>query len=220
MLVPEGWSARVDPSQAVVLTTTGAASAPGTERRMTDGRSTPGLEDEVVRYGLTAAAEEAAIAVVRAARSQFIVEGSDAGAAILDRHAESSSPRRRRRRSCTAAAWPSSSWPSSTTSPIESMRPDDVFITNDPYRGGVHANDVMLCRPVFVDGTVRYFTASLIHVLDLGGAAHGGINAQAMETFEEGVQIPPMHWRARGRPQRGSGAARRAQQPLPRRDGR
>ena len=74
------------------------------------------------------------------------------------------------------------------------MRPDDVFVTNDPYRGGVHANDVMLCRPVFVDGSVRYFAASLIHVLDLGGAAHGGINAQAMETFEEGVQIPPMHW--------------------------
>ena len=42
--------------------------------------------------------------------------------------------------------------------PVESMGPDDVFITNDPYRGGVHANDVMLCRPVFVDGAVRYLS--------------------------------------------------------------
>ena len=35
------------------------------------------VEDDVVRYGLLVAAEEAAIAVVRAAHSQFIVEGSD-----------------------------------------------------------------------------------------------------------------------------------------------
>jgi N-methylhydantoinase B len=160
---------------------------------MTDRSPSAGLEDEVVRYGLTAAAEEAAIAVVRAARSQFIVEGSDAGAAILDRHAE-----------LVAQAAATSILHSGGMAeqlravlediPVESMRPDDVFVTNDPYRGGVHANDVMLCRPVFVDGSVRYFAASLIHVLDLGGAAHGGINAQAMETFEEGVQIPPMHW--------------------------
>ena len=81
---------------------------------------------------------------------------------------------------------------------IESMQPGDVFITNDPYRGGVHANDVMVCRPVFVDGAVRYFTASLIHVLDLGGSAHGGINASALETFEEGLQLPPMHWERAG----------------------
>jgi N-methylhydantoinase B len=154
---------------------------------------TAALEDEVIRYGLTAAAEEAAIAVVRAARSQFIVEGSDAGAAILDLAGE-----------LVAQAAATSILHSGGMAeqlaavledvPTASMRPDDVFITNDPYRGGVHANDVMVCRPVFVDGSVRYFTASLIHVLDLGGAAHGGINAQAMETFEEGVQIPPMHW--------------------------
>jgi len=151
------------------------------------------LEDEVIRYGLSAAAEEAAIAVVRAARSQFIVEGSDAGAAILDRRGE-----------LIAQAAATSILHSGGMAeqlravlddvPLDAMGPDDVYITNDPYRGGVHANDVMLCRPVFVDGAVRYFTASLIHVLDLGGAAHGGINAQAMETFEEGVQIPPMHW--------------------------
>jgi N-methylhydantoinase B len=82
--------------------------------------------------------------------------------------------------------------------PIERMRPGDVFLTNDPYRGGVHANDITLCRPVFVDGEVRWFTASLIHVLDLGGAAHGGINAQARETFEEGLQLPPLPWMRAG----------------------
>ena len=46
---------------------------------MTPATTNDAVEDDVVRYGLLVAAEEAAIAVVRAAHSQFIVEGSDAG---------------------------------------------------------------------------------------------------------------------------------------------
>jgi N-methylhydantoinase B len=146
---------------------------------------------------LLVAAEEAAIAVVRAAHSQFIVEGSDAGIGILDRRGQ-----------LLAQAAATSILHSGgiveqlqaivEDIPIETMRPGDVLITNDPYRGGVHANDVMVCRPVFVDGSVEYFTASLIHVLDLGGSAHGGINASALETFEEGLQLPPLHWERAG----------------------
>ena len=159
--------------------------------------SNDAVEDDVVRYGLLVAAEEAAIAVVRAAHSQFIVEGSDAGIGILDRRGQ-----------LIAQAAATSILHSGgiveqlvavlDDIPVDTMQPDDVFITNDPYRGGVHANDVMVCRPVFVDGTVRYFTASLIHVLDLGGSAHGGINASALETFEEGLQLPPLYWHRAG----------------------
>ena len=184
---------RVGESQAVVL-----EAGTGRDRNRDRGGTRTGeLEDEVIRYGLAAGAEEAAIAVVRAARSQFIVEGSDAGVAILDRHGELVA------RAAATSILHSGGMAEQLAAvlediAIESMRPDDVYITNDPYRGGVHANDIMLCRPVFVDGTVRYFTASLIHVLDLGGAAHGGINAQALETFEEGLQIPPMYWARQG----------------------
>ena len=33
------------------------------------------------------------------------------------------------------------------------IEPGDVFITNDPYYGGVtHLNDIILMMPVFVDG--------------------------------------------------------------------
>ena len=35
------------------------------------------------------------------------------------------------------------------------MQPGDVFAMNDPYRGGIHANDIMVFRPVFADGRVR-----------------------------------------------------------------
>ena len=43
------------------------------------------LTSEVLRNALIVAAEEASIVVVRSAYSTFIVEGSDASAAILDR---------------------------------------------------------------------------------------------------------------------------------------
>jgi N-methylhydantoinase B len=151
------------------------------------------IDDEIIRHGLLVAAEEAAITVVKAAHSQFIVEGSDAGTAILTRDGE-----------LVAQAAATSMLHSGGI--VESLRAvledfavadmvdGDVFVVNDPYRGGVHANDVMLCRPVVVEGAVQLFTATLIHVLDLGGGAHGGINTQARETFEEGLQLPPMHF--------------------------
>ena len=34
----------------------------------------------------------------------------------------------------------------------DDMRPGDVFMTNDPYAGGTHFNDVRIIRPVFVGG--------------------------------------------------------------------
>src|SRR3990170_527887 len=111
------------------------------------------IEDDVVRYGLLVAAEEAAIAVVRAAHSQFIVEGSDAGIGILDRKGQLIA------QAAATSILHSGGIVEQLTAvladiPIDTMVPGDVFITNDPYRGGVHANDVMVCRPLFVGGAV------------------------------------------------------------------
>ena len=70
------------------------------------------------------------------------------------------------------------------------MKPGDVFMTNDAYRGGIHTNDLLVFRPVFVDGAVQYFTATLIHVSDLGGISAGGMATLANEIFLEGLQLP------------------------------
>ena len=39
----------------------------------------------------------------------------------------------------------------SRTFPLATMRPGDVYALNDPYRGGIHANDILVFRPVFAD---------------------------------------------------------------------
>ena len=72
------------------------------------------------------------------------------------------------------------------------MRPGDVFVLNDAYRGGVHTNDLLVYRPVFTRAHPRYFTATMIHVSDLGGLSAGGMAPLATDIYLEGLQLPPV----------------------------
>jgi len=71
-------------------------------------------------------------------------------------------------------------------------REGDVYIFNDPYLGGTHLSDMRLIRPVFVDGLVFCWLASVGHWHDVGGAVPGNYNPAATEYFQEGVLIPPV----------------------------
>ena len=68
----------------------------------------------------------------------------------------------------------------------------DTFLFNDPYDGGTHLNDFRLVRPVFRNGALFCWLASVGHWLDIGGNVPGGFNARATESFQEGVRIPPV----------------------------
>ena len=70
--------------------------------------------------------------------------------------------------------------------------PGDVFLFNDPYDGGTHLNDFRLVRPVFRDGVVFCWLASVGHWLDIGGNVPGNYNARAVESHQEGVRFPPV----------------------------
>jgi N-methylhydantoinase B len=74
----------------------------------------------------------------------------------------------------------------------EGVRPGDTYLFNDPYDGGTHLNDFRLVRPVFRDGALFCWLASVGHWLDIGGNVPGGFNARATESFQEGVRIPPV----------------------------
>ena len=74
----------------------------------------------------------------------------------------------------------------------------DVFIFNDPYLGGTHLSDLRLVRPVFRDGQVFCWLASVGHWHDVGGAVPGNYNPAATEYFQEGVLIPPVRLFASG----------------------
>ena len=79
--------------------------------------------------------------------------------------------------------------------PVATMKPGDVFVTNDPWLGTGHLFDFVVVSPAFLDARVVALLASTCHVIDVGGR---GFSAEGKSIFEEGVLIPHMKLRDRG----------------------
>jgi 5-oxoprolinase (ATP-hydrolysing) len=74
------------------------------------------------------------------------------------------------------------------------VRPGEVYVTNDPYRGGSHLPDVTVVTPVF-DGrgeSTLFYVASRAHHAEIGGVVPGSMPPQSRNLAEEGVRIPLM----------------------------
>lgn len=75
--------------------------------------------------------------------------------------------------------------------PLESIRPGDIYITNDPWHGAVtHLNDAVIALPVFHQGTLIAWTANIAHWTDIGGLAFGSVSPAAHEIWQEGLRLP------------------------------
>ena len=75
---------------------------------------------------------------------------------------------------------------------LKSMRPGDIYITNDAYMGGTHTLDVNLFMPLFHGGELVCFCGAAAHQIDLGGGAPGSYVVGATEVFQEGIVFPRM----------------------------
>jgi N-methylhydantoinase B len=89
------------------------------------------------------------------------------------------------------------------------MKPGDVVMLNDPFRGGTHLPDITLVAPVFewsrrASGRRRagsrprkaashpdFYVASRAHHADVGGA-YAGSMGPCREIYQEGLRIPPV----------------------------
>ena len=80
--------------------------------------------------------------------------------------------------------------------PQSSMKPGDVYITNDPWLGTGHLFDYVVMTPVFLGKTLVAFFASTCHVIDVGGV---GMSAKANSAFEEGTLVPHLKIRKEGK---------------------
>ena len=68
----------------------------------------------------------------------------------------------------------------------------DMFILNDPYTAALHPPDVYIICPIFYEGELQAFSASFVHVADIGAADPGGFSPNATTIFHEGFQTPGM----------------------------
>lgn len=81
-----------------------------------------------------------------------------------------------------------------------SIRPGDLFITNDPYDGSTHLPDIVLVKPVHHGGLLRGFAVALAHMTDIGGRIPGGNASDSTELYQEGLRIPPSRLWRQGEP--------------------
>jgi len=79
--------------------------------------------------------------------------------------------------------------------PTETMRPGDIYMTNDPWLASGHLNDFLLMMPVFYKQQVVGFTACTSHLVDLGGQ---GMGPEGSDIYDEGLLIPPCKLVAEG----------------------
>lgn len=72
---------------------------------------------------------------------------------------------------------------------LKTMRPGDVYATNDPYNGGTHLPDITVISPAFDDSGKRvlFYVASRGHHADIGGISPGSMPSDSKHIDEEGV---------------------------------
>jgi N-methylhydantoinase B len=140
---------------------------------------------QVLAGGLRAACEEMGAVLIRSAHSANIKERRDCSTALFDAAGELV---------MQAEHIPVhlGSMPEAVAAILDERHSDgDLWILNDPYRGGTHLPDITLVSPVFIRGELTGFAASRAHHADVGGETPAGMPVSSTRLDQEGVVIPP-----------------------------
>jgi N-methylhydantoinase B len=149
----------------------------------------------VIRFRLEAIARQVGVAMQQSAVSQLLNQAFDFSTALFDA---------KKRLVAQAEHIPIhiGAMPLAVRALLSRFERDlgegDILISNDPYAGGSHLPDVTVVRPFFYQDSPTFYVAIRAHHNDIGGAAHGGYNAQADEIYQEGLRIPPLKLVERG----------------------
>lgn len=143
----------------------------------------------IISQALVAAAREMGVKLVRSAFSTVLREARDGSAALLD--AQGNTVAQAELIPMQLGTIGHIFQPCAAMYPLEELQEGDFFAINDPYSGGQHLQDVFLFHPIFFDGLLLGFSASVAHHLDLGGGSPG-LNPAATDVWAEGLIIPPL----------------------------
>ncbi|NNL85264.1 MAG: hypothetical protein HKP27_06405 [Myxococcales bacterium] len=72
------------------------------------------------------------------------------------------------------------------------IREGDMFFTNDPWAGALHANDGILVSPIFWEGQIVAWTGIVMHDSDVGSPVPGSFVVGAEDRFGEAPLMPPI----------------------------
>lgn len=68
----------------------------------------------------------------------------------------------------------------------------DMFFTNDPWAGALHANDGILATPIFWRGEIVCWSGIVMHESDVGSPVPGSFVVGATDQFGEAPLMPPI----------------------------
>jgi N-methylhydantoinase B len=79
------------------------------------------------------------------------------------------------------------------------INPGDILALNDPFRGGMHLPDIFVFKPIFFEGEILAWAATICHHTDVGGRVPGSNASDSTEIYQEGLRIPPLKMFDRGK---------------------
>src|SRR3954451_1450101 len=131
----------------------------------------------VLQNSLNAIADEMGEAMLRTAYSQILNSSRDFSIALIDARCRLVAQADHIPVHVGAMSWAAKALAARFPDP----EPYDVYLLNDPYRGGSHLPDLTVFVPVFAAGALLFWSVVRAHHSDIGGATHGAYNPAATE---------------------------------------
>lgn len=140
---------------------------------------------EVIRNAVIAATHEMSSTLVRTAYNPLLYDVQDFGLAIIAPNGETwaEAPGM----TVFVGALPHTVLCGISVHGIENLKEGNVIIANDPYTTGNHISDVSIYMPVFFEGNLLAFCASVAHWADVGGKTPGGWCPDSTDVYQEGI---------------------------------
>lgn len=140
----------------------------------------------ILPHAFVSIAEEMATIISRSAFSFPVREGKDASTCLMDNQGQviGQAPRIPIHMNSFRPAFEYFS----KMGKLKGLKEGEALITNDPFLGGQHANDIIIFMPVFYGDQHVGFTAALAHHLDIGAGTPEPF-AGAIDVYGEGIRL-------------------------------
>jgi N-methylhydantoinase B len=150
---------------------------------------------EVMKNAFETIADELAIIVMRTACSSIVRDAIDYSTAICDAEGRTLA------QGATTPLHLGSFYDAMRNLIVtQVVNEDDIFIFNDPYlAAGQHLPDIYIVKPIFIGSTLEGWATTVAHHNDVGGLVPGSNAIGSTEIFQEGLRLPILKLKDRGK---------------------
>ncbi len=141
---------------------------------------------EVIRHRLWQINDEQGIAIKTISASPIVVEGNDFNVGLFTADGQIAT-------NGTGSLVHVATMGSALQSVMKlagHIRDGDAYLTNDPFLGALHQNDVIVVAPLFLEGEIIMWVGNVLHHPDVGGIDEGSFCINARNLFQD----PPRYF--------------------------